>query len=97
LTNLPPTPIETIDRAREIALAEGVRFVYAGNVPGHPGNNTYCPVCGEPIITRQGFAVTAYHLQGGVCAHCGEAIPGVWWPDKPEGEPVIVPPGSSDQ
>ncbi|MBN1221591.1 MAG: AmmeMemoRadiSam system radical SAM enzyme [Anaerolineae bacterium] len=97
LTNLPPTPVETIDQAREIALAEGMRFVYAGNVPGHPGNNTYCPTCGEPIIIRQGFAVTEYHLQNGACAYCGEAIPGVWWVDTPEGEPLTVPPGSSDQ
>jgi pyruvate formate lyase activating enzyme len=97
LTNLPPTPVERIEKAREIAMAEGVRFVYVGNVPGHPGDNTYCPVCGEPAIVRQGFAVLEYHLQGGVCPHCGEAIPGVWWPDKPEGEPVTVPPGPPDQ
>jgi pyruvate formate lyase activating enzyme len=97
LTNLPPTPVERLDQAREIALEEGVRFVYVGNVPGHPGNNTYCPSCGEPIIIRQGFAVREYHLAGGVCTHCGEAIPGVWWPDKPEGQPVQVPAGPPDQ
>ncbi len=97
LTNLPPTPVERLEQAREIALAEGVRFVYMGNVPGHAGNNTYCPVCGQAVIVRQGFAVLEYHLEGGVCAHCGEAIPGVWWPDKPEGEPVTVRPGPPDQ
>jgi pyruvate formate lyase activating enzyme len=97
LTNLPPTPIERLEQAREIAMEEGVRFVYVGNVPGHPANNTYCPACGKPIIVREGFAVREYHLQGGVCAHCGESIPGVWWPDKPAGEPVEVPPGPPDQ
>jgi pyruvate formate lyase activating enzyme len=96
LTNLPPTPVERIEKAREIAMEEGVRFVYVGNVPGHPGDNTYCPACGEPVIVRQGFAVLEYHLQGGVCPYCGEAIPGVWWADKPEGEPVTVPPGPPD-
>ena len=97
LTNLPPTPVERLERAREIAMEEGVRFVYIGNVPGHPGNHTYCPVCGQAVIVRQGFAVAKYDLEGGVCTHCGEAIPGVWWPDKPDGQPVQVSPGPPDQ
>ncbi len=96
LTNLPPTPVETLDKAREIAMEEGMRFVYVGNVPGHPGNNTYCPACGRPIIARTGFAVTEYRLQGGSCAFCGEPIPGVWWPGQPEGQPVPVPLGVPD-
>jgi pyruvate formate lyase activating enzyme len=96
LQNLPPTPVETLERARETAMEEGVRFVYAGNVPGHPGNNTYCPVCGEAVIVRQGFAVLEYHLSGGVCTYCGESIPGVWWPGEPEGQPVQVPFGPPD-
>ena len=97
LMNLPPTPVESLEQAREIALEEGMRFVYVGNVPGHPGNNTYCPNCGRAIIVRQGFAVVEYHLQGGHCAYCGEEIPGVWWPGEPEGEPVEVPPGPPDR
>jgi pyruvate formate lyase activating enzyme len=97
LTNLPPTPVETLDRAREVALEEGVRFVYVGNAPGHPGRHTYCPACGEILIARQGFAVPEYHLQDGVCAYCGEPIPGVWWPGEPEEQPVQVPPGPPDQ
>jgi pyruvate formate lyase activating enzyme len=97
LTNLPPTPVETLERAWEIALEEGVRFVYVGNVPGHPGNHTYCPACGQSIVVRQGFAVLEYHLDGGTCAYCGEPIPGVWWPDRPEERPLQVPPGPSDQ
>jgi pyruvate formate lyase activating enzyme len=97
LTNLPPTPVETLDRARDIALEEGIRFAYVGNVPGHLGNNTYCPSCGELLIERQGFTVTAYNLKGGTCAFCEETIPGVWWPSHPEGEPVQVLPGPADQ
>jgi pyruvate formate lyase activating enzyme len=97
LKNLPPTPVETLEQAREIALEEGVRFVYIGNVPGHPANSTYCPACGQAIIVRQGFSVVEYHLEGGVCATCGESIPGVWWPGEPEGQPVQVPFGPPDQ
>ena len=97
LTNLPPTPVETMERAREVALSEGVRFSYIGNVPGHPGNNTFCPACGEILIARQGFSVQAYHVQDGTCAYCGEPISGVWWPGEPEGQPVQILPGQPDQ
>ncbi len=97
LANLPPTSVESLERARDIALDQGVRYAYIGNVPGHPGNNTYCPSCGERVIVRKGFTVVAYHLKGGLCAHCNEPIAGVWWPDEPEGQPVTVPQGPADQ
>jgi pyruvate formate lyase activating enzyme len=97
LTNLPPTPVERLDQARQIALEEGVRFVYIGNVPGHAGNHTYCPACGRILIERQGFAVTDYHVQAGACAYCGAPIPGVWWPTEAQGQPVQVLPGATDQ
>ena len=47
LQNLPSTPVATLERCRAVAMAEGLRFVYLGNVPGHPGENTYCPGCGK--------------------------------------------------
>ena len=97
LTNLPPTPVETLEKARDTALEAGVRFVYVGNVPGHEGNHTYCPACGETLVVREGFAVQEYHLQSGACAYCGEPIPGVWWPGEPQAQPVQVPPGPPDQ
>ena len=97
LVNLAPTPVETLDRAREVALEQGIRFVYVGNVPGHLGNHTYCPSCGEILVARQGFVVTEYQLVGGMCAYCGEPVPGVWWSGEPEGEPVQIPAGPSDQ
>ncbi len=78
LQNLPSTPVETLERAREIGMEEGVNYVYIGNVPGHAANNTYCAHCGELIIGRTGFYVTEYHLVGGKCAYCGNPIPGVW-------------------
>jgi pyruvate formate lyase activating enzyme len=78
LRNLPPTPVTTLERAREIALKAGLRYPYVGNVPGHPGNNTYCPKCGQAVIERTGFFVTDVHLKGHGCAECGTAIAGVW-------------------
>lgn len=78
LTHLPPTPVETLERARAIALEEGVKFVYVGNVPGHPGEHTYCPRCGTLLIQRVGYTIMQFRLQEGHCPQCGEAIPGVW-------------------
>lgn len=97
LTHLPPTPVETLERAWEIAREEGVKFAYIGNVPAHAANHTYCSACGQTLIVRQGFAVTEYHLDGGACVYCGEPIPGVWWSGEPAGQPVQVPPGPPDQ
>jgi pyruvate formate lyase activating enzyme len=87
LTNLPLTPVETLERAREVALEEGVRFAYLGNVPGHPGSSTYCPACNRLLIVRQGFTVLENHLRGGACGYCSAAIAGVWWPDEPGERP----------
>ena len=78
LTNLPPTPVETLERAREIAMDAGIHYVYIGNVPGHAGDHTYCENCGEIIIRRLGFAVVEVHLVDGKCEFCGQPIPGVW-------------------
>ena len=78
LPNLPDTPVATLTRAREIGMAQGLHYVYVGNVPGHPGNHTYCPKCGAVVIRRGGFFVTATALEHGRCAACGHPIAGVW-------------------
>jgi pyruvate formate lyase activating enzyme len=78
LQNLPPTPVSTLDRCREIAMAEGLRFVYVGNVPGHPGESTYCPGCGRLLVRRMGMAVLENRLRAGACPDCRRAIPGIW-------------------
>ncbi len=78
LRNLPPTPIETLERAKAIANAEGLQYVYIGNVPGHPAENTYCPKCGRLLIERAGFTITQKHIRKGRCEHCQRVIPGVW-------------------
>ena len=82
LSNLPPTPVETLEMARDIALAEGLHYVYIGNIPGHPGENTYCPNCHRIIIQRYGYAVMGYHLAGHKCAFCHTDIPGIWYTEQ---------------
>ncbi len=78
LTNLPPTPLETLERAKSIADAEGLHYVYIGNVPGHPAENTLCPKCRRVVIERLGFTISQLHLKKGKCEFCAQAIPGVW-------------------
>lgn len=78
LQNLPSTPVATLDRCHALARAEGLRFVYLGNVPGHPAESTYCPGCGGLLIKRLGMAVTENRLKAGACPACKQSVPGVW-------------------
>jgi pyruvate formate lyase activating enzyme len=80
LTQLPLTPIETLDKAREIALASGLKYVYIGNVPEHQAENTFCYKCKKVIIERKGFSILRNEIINGKCKFCGEKIPGVWKP-----------------
>lgn len=78
LKNLPQTPISTLERARNIALGEGLKFAYIGNLPGHEGANTYCPRCKKALVRRVGFRIIENNLNGGKCKFCGAGIPGRW-------------------
>ena len=78
LDRLAPTPVSTLVRFRELAMAAGIRYVYVGNVPGHAGNHTYCHQCGKLLIERQGYNLPQYNLTGRRCRHCNTLIPGVW-------------------
>ena len=78
IKNLPPTPVETLEQARNIARESGVHFAYVGNVPGHEGENTFCFKCKEPLIRRTGFYILENKLTDGKCPKCRTAIPGVW-------------------
>jgi len=78
LKNLPITPVPTLERARQMALAEGLHFVYIGNVPGHPAQNTYCPKCQRVLVERVGFEIRQMLIRKGACPYCKQAIPGVW-------------------
>src|SRR4030066_2327248 len=57
LKTLPPTPVSTLEKARSVAMSAGLEYVYIGNVPGHEGENTFCPNCRKRIIRRIGFMV----------------------------------------
>ena len=78
IQNLPPTPVSTLEKAREIAMKNGIRFAYVGNVPGHPGEHTYCPQCNKMLISRIGFVSKIVGMNQGKCSNCGRQIPGVW-------------------
>ena len=78
LTQLPVTPVSTLEKARDIALRAGVKFVYLGNVPGNVAENTFCPGCRKLIIERRGFAILDNRISNNRCSYCGEPIPGVW-------------------
>jgi pyruvate formate lyase activating enzyme len=67
------TPAEAIHRAVRIGQEAGLRYVYAGNLPGSPYEDTLCPSCGEAVIERTGYAARA-HLDGDRCEHCGQPV-----------------------
>jgi pyruvate formate lyase activating enzyme len=75
------TPVKTLLRAAEIGVAAGLRYVYAGNLPGRVGpfEHTYCPGCRTPVIRRVGYTILGYDLApGGGCRSCGTRLPGRW-------------------
>jgi pyruvate formate lyase activating enzyme len=75
-SHLPPTPVETLLRARNVAKEEGVNYVYVGNVPGKGYEDTICPKCGERVIARVGYEITDWRLDdSNHCRHCGKPIP----------------------
>lgn len=80
LSHLPSTPLRTLERFAEIGREEGLKYVYLGNVPGHPLEDTYCHGCGARVIRRNGFGVVDSLLMGAACPSCGTAIPGRFLP-----------------
>ena len=79
MTDLPPTPVETVRRAREIGLEEGLKYVYSGNLHmDDEGESTFCPGCKEMIIERHGFAVKDMRLKDDACPACKEPVKGLW-------------------
>jgi pyruvate formate lyase activating enzyme len=77
LDDLPPTPPATLTRARRIAMDQGLRYVYTGNVHDTDGGTTYCPKCSTALIVRDWHRILAYRIDAsGCCAQCGERIDG---------------------
>jgi len=72
----PPTRVETLERAYEMAKRGGVLYAYIGNVRGHRYENTYCPNCGEPLVKRLGYTIVRYNLTAmNECPKCRASIP----------------------
>ena len=79
MLDVPPTPRQTLTRARSIALANGVRYAYTGNVLDRVGGSTWCHRCGALAIEREGYRLGVYAVTPeGCCDACGARIPGVW-------------------
>lgn len=77
LSHLKPTPVKTLEKFREIAMGNGLKFVYLGNVPGHPAENTYCPYCKNLIIERFGIHSIKILIREGKCPFCKKELPGI--------------------
>lgn len=76
MTDTPPTPPATLRGARRLAMQEGIRFVYLGNVLDAEGQTTWCPSCGKELIARDWHHVRRRALKDGCCPGCGVVIPG---------------------
>jgi pyruvate formate lyase activating enzyme len=83
--NVPATSVGRLERARALGKANGLMYVYIGNVPGHQYEDTYCHRCQQPLIERFGFSITSYCITAdNRCPNCGQAIP-------MGGEPMLEP------
>jgi len=78
MTHLPPTPAQTLLRAREIARAEGLKHVYVGNLELPDGEDTFCAACSKPLIRRARHTLIENRVKVGKCPDCGHAVQGVW-------------------
>lgn len=76
VTDVPSTPVETLNRAREIGLEARLKYVYVGNVPDDGSQDTICPGCGRVLIRRHGV-VTTNHVRNRRCPDCGASIAGI--------------------
>ncbi len=71
----PPTPRQTIRRAAAIGREQGLRYVFAGNLPGEGDEDSICPHCGQVVIARSGYTIRSLRLKGNRCGNCGEVLP----------------------
>jgi pyruvate formate lyase activating enzyme len=74
MMHLPPTPISTLERAYEIGQKAGLKFIYAGNVPGHQSESTICYSCGKPVVQRVGYQTKVVGLEDSRCKYCGAEL-----------------------
>ena len=81
LSDLPPTPVSSLEAARERCLDAGLEYVYIGNVAGHAADSTYCRSCFRKIIDRSGYTIRSIEMDDDKCRYCGTVQPGVWRTD----------------
>lgn len=92
MMDVPPTPVETLVRAREIAIKNGLRYAYTGNVHNQEGDSTYCHHCGQLLIGRDWYQLTDWNLdEQGRCNACGTPCAGVFEPQPGNWGPRQVP------
>lgn len=78
LTQLPSTPINTLERAKAIAQEAGCKYVYVGNTPELGHDDTFCPSCSKLVVERRGYSILSMNMEKGKCKFCGYKINGVW-------------------
>jgi pyruvate formate lyase activating enzyme len=78
LEQLPPTPVDILNKAAAIAAEEGLIYVYTGNLPGEELADTKCPGCKTTLVKREGFRIVSNIITGGKCNKCGQSIDGIW-------------------
>ena len=92
MMDLPQTPVKTLERHVEVGRRAGLKYVYVGNVPGHPAESTYCPECGEVLIKRYGYEILGYNLdEHNRCRFCGCATSIIGPLSRSHGEDRFVP------
>jgi pyruvate formate lyase activating enzyme len=78
LEQLPPTPVDVLNKAAQAAKEEGMLFVYTGNAPGSEISDTECPNCRNKLLIRQGYRIAGNNIKDGKCNKCGKPIEGIW-------------------
>ena len=78
LEQLPPTPVDLLNKAAGIANEEGLRYIYTGNVPGNERSDTLCHSCGTAVVKRQGYRIASNVIKDGNCPSCGKKVDGIW-------------------
>jgi pyruvate formate lyase activating enzyme len=78
LTDIPPTPLPVLSKAKEIAIQSGIHYVYIGNVPGLSAVTTYCSKCKKELVVRKGISIISNIIKNEKCPYCNENIPGRW-------------------
>ncbi len=77
LLDVASTPVKTLQKARQIGLETGLKYVYVGNVPGENGESTFCPECGKTLIHRIGYRINENIVKDSKCPYCGSKIDGI--------------------